>query len=114
MSNSKLFGLFGSYGDGTGFTQFYFICIFTSINEAKNFIINNYDLTNIITNELIHSNMKIENQYTYIGSRNDCKEETTGSICNRKCGGGFVIEEFTVNNPSNSVLWYLNIPNVIG
>lgn len=63
----------------------------TTIDDATNLVFFNYQSVPIY--EIVHPSMNYHNNFTYLGDRNDCKQNLSfyGS------GGGFIIEPFIVN-----------------
>lgn len=52
----------------------------------------NCNYWNFSINEIIHPSMNIDNNFTYIGNRNDCLKK----LSFHKSGGGFIIEPYII------------------
>ena len=101
MIIKNVYNVYFSYGGGKDETIFYHDGTFSSIHLANDYILNNYK-SKVITDNFslylvgnkykIHESMNENNNYTYVGKREDCKQNTPYNK-----NGGFIIEETIFN-----------------
>ena len=91
---STVYAVFLFYGEGDSGAVYHLIDICTSIESAKQCILEvpqNYLDVHFERMDLVHPNMSPENIFTHIGNRPECKKS-----CCFLAFGGFVIEQITV------------------
>ncbi len=100
---NKVFAVFGSGGEGDGYTVFELIGIGSSLPTALAMIPSSVTET-IQTHEhlgrswtssnisIVHSSMSKENNYTYVGKRKDCND-----TCGYAKFGGYIVEEMELD-----------------
>jgi hypothetical protein len=85
----KVYVVFTACDDESGWTDFEFETVCSSVENAIDYILLTYWGINIT--EPVHPSMNENNNWIYIGKRDDCKQSSPSSL------GGFIIEEMTMN-----------------
>jgi hypothetical protein len=84
----KVLLVFAASGEGDGWTIFDLAVVATSVEVAKGWVAAQAQSTK---HDLVHPSMTVENNWAFVGKRDDCKSD-----CTYGRWGGYVIEEAEV------------------